>query len=63
MEIVELLKQQKEQKIKSQALTRREAAFLLECVKNSTFRGQDLETVYNLVIKLQDIYVSPLEEQ
>ena len=61
MEITELLKQQKQQKIQWQRLSRKEAALLLDCVKNSTFRGQDLETIYNLVLKLQDIYVTTEE--
>lgn len=63
MEITELLKQQKEEKAKAQKLTKTETAMLLNCLKNSTFRGQDLEAVYNLVLKLQDIYVTVSQEE
>lgn len=37
-------------------LTKQEIEFLLTLVKNSTFKGDMIEIVYNTVYKLQDQY-------
>ncbi len=37
-------------------LTKEEIEFLLVLIKNSTFKGDMIEVVYNLVIKLQTRY-------
>ncbi len=36
----------------------REVEFVLLLIKNSQFRGEDIEFLYNLVLKLQKIYLS-----
>ena len=33
-----------------------EVALILNLIKNSPFKGGDIETIYNLVIKLQNQY-------
>jgi len=33
-----------------------EVALILNLIKNSPFKGRDIETIYNLVIKLQNQY-------
>jgi hypothetical protein len=42
----------------SSILTKEELALLFSLIKNSNFKGSDIELVYNLVIKLQDMYVA-----
>jgi len=37
-------------------LTPREYEFLFGLIKNSTFKGEDLETLYNITVKLQAQY-------
>ena len=39
-------------------LTASEIEFLLVLIKNSSFKGEHLESIYNIVLKLQDQYVS-----
>ena len=39
-------------------LIQQEIEYLLELIKNSMFRGEQLETIYNIVYKLQQQYVS-----
>jgi hypothetical protein len=39
-------------------LTREEIEVILITIKDSTFRGEHVEKVYNLVLKLQQYYVS-----
>lgn len=39
-------------------LTGEELEFLFNIIKNSKFDGKDLELVYNLVLKLQNQYLS-----
>ena len=39
-------------------LIQQEIEYLLELVKNSMFKGEQLETVYNIVYKLQQQYLS-----
>ena len=38
-------------------LTLREIEILLSLIKRSTFLGEDLESLYNMVIKLQNQYI------
>jgi hypothetical protein len=40
------------------ALTKQEIEFLLLLIKQSSFQGESLESLYNLVLKLQQQYVS-----
>lgn len=40
------------------ALTKEEIEFLLMLIKQSTFQGESLENLYNLVLKLQQQYLS-----
>lgn len=39
-------------------LTKKELEVLLNMVKESTFKGVDIEPTYNMVIKLQDQYTN-----
>ena len=39
------------------ALSKKEIEWLLNLIKDSTFRGVDLEQVYNAVYKLQQQYI------
>jgi hypothetical protein len=39
-------------------LIQQEIEYLLELIKNSMFKGEQLETIYNIVYKLQQQYVS-----
>ena len=50
-----------ENKKKSQSdsqLNELEIATLLSLIKQSSFNGSDIETIYNLVLKLQQQYVN-----
>ena len=38
------------------SLDNNEIALILNLIKNSPFKGKDIETIYNLVIKLQNQY-------
>jgi hypothetical protein len=38
-------------------LTLREIEILLSLIRRSTFLGEDLESLYNMVIKLQNQYI------
>ena len=40
------------------ALTKQELEFLLVLIKQSSFQGESLESLYNLVLKLQQQYLS-----
>jgi hypothetical protein len=40
------------------ALTKQEIEFLLILIKQSSFQGESLESLYNLVLKLQQQYLS-----
>ena len=40
------------------ALTKQEIEFLLLLIKQSSFQGESLESLYNLVLKLQQQYLS-----
>lgn len=39
-------------------LSKRETEFLLHLIKNSQFKGEDVELLYNLVLKVQKIYIN-----
>jgi hypothetical protein len=39
-------------------LTKDELHFLLELIKRSSFQGESLEGLYNLVLKLQNQFIS-----
>jgi len=39
-------------------LTKEEIQFLVELIKRSSFQGDSLESLYNLVLKLQNQYLS-----
>ena len=39
-------------------LTKEEIEYLLMCMSNGMFRGQDVEILFNLVLKLQQMYLS-----
>jgi len=38
-------------------LNARELEFLLLLIKSCTFRGEDIELIYNIVLKLQEQYI------
>lgn len=46
------------QKSNFDQLTKEEIQFLIELIKRSSFQGESLEGLYNLVLKLQNQYVS-----
>jgi hypothetical protein len=45
-------------KIDHNQLSKEEIQFLLELIKRSSFQGESLEGLYNLVLKLQNQFVS-----
>jgi len=38
-------------------LSKEEIQFLIELIKRSSFQGESLESLYNLVLKLQNQYI------
>jgi hypothetical protein len=38
-------------------LNKRETEFLLQTIRNSQFKGEDIEVLYNLVLKVQKLYI------
>lgn len=40
------------------SLDKGETEFLLRLIKNSQFRGEDIELLYNLILKIQKVYIS-----
>ena len=38
-------------------LSKRETEFLLQTIRNSQFKGEDIEVLYNLVLKVQKLYI------
>jgi hypothetical protein len=38
-------------------LSKRETEFLLQTIRNSQFKGEDVEVLYNLVLKVQKLYI------
>lgn len=45
-------------KVDPTQLTKEEIQFILELIKRSSFQGESLEGLYNLVLKLQNQFVS-----
>jgi hypothetical protein len=44
-------------------LTVREYEFLFSLIRNSTFKGEQLEFLYNLTLKLQEQYLNVKESE
>jgi hypothetical protein len=44
-------------------LNSREYEFLFSLIKNSTFKGEQLEFLYNLTLKLQEQYLNVKEHE
>jgi len=40
------------------SLDKQELSIILNLIKETTFKGEDIETMYNLILKLQDQYFS-----
>lgn len=40
-----------------------EIRIILEGIQNSTYKGKDIEMMYNLVLKLQDLYQRSLNDK
>jgi hypothetical protein len=53
-----LLDKVKQQQKVPNSLDAIEIEFILSLIKNSEFKGENLEIVYNTVIKLQDQYLA-----
>jgi hypothetical protein len=49
--------EKKQQPLSSNQLSAKEIEVLLSMVKRTTFLGEDIEPLYNLVIKLQNQYI------
>ena len=43
-------------KLPKDSLDKTEITIILNLIKNTTFKGDNLETMYNLVVKLQNQY-------
>jgi hypothetical protein len=50
-----------EQPLSSNQLTDKEIEVLLSMIKRTTFIGEDIEPLYNLVIKLQNQYTEQIK--
>jgi hypothetical protein len=53
--------QAQNQPLSSNQLTTKEIEILLSMVKRTTFLGEDIEPLYNLVIKLQNQYTEQIK--
>ena len=53
-----LKKQPKQTKIEfpKNGLDKQELSIILNLIKETSFKGEDIETMYNLILKLQDQY-------
>jgi len=40
-----------------------EIKIILEGIQNTTYKGKDIEMMYNLVLKLQDLYTKSLDNK
>tara|TARA_B110000483_G_C17784158_1_gene384880 strand:+ start:266 stop:475 length:210 start_codon:yes stop_codon:yes gene_type:complete len=40
-----------------------EIKILIEGIQNTTFKGKDIEMIYNLCLKLQDLYTKSLDNK
>jgi len=51
-------KQPKQTKIEfpKNSLDKQELSIILNLIKETSFKGEDIETMYNLILKLQDQY-------
>jgi hypothetical protein len=49
--------EKKQQPLSSNQLTAKEVEVLLSMIKRTTFLGEDIEPLYNLVVKLQNQYI------
>lgn len=51
-------KQSKQTKIEfpKNSLDKQELSIILNLIKETSFKGEDIETMYNLILKLQDQY-------
>lgn len=47
-----------EKSIDTNQLDKKEIEFVLLLIKQSTFKGEDVEAVYNAVLKLQNQYIN-----
>jgi hypothetical protein len=56
--ITKIIGQQSQSTVDPNALTKQELEFLLVLIKQSSFQGESLESLYNLVLKLQQQYLS-----
>ena len=56
--INKIIGQQSQSTVDPNALTKQEIEFLLVLIKQSSFQGESLESLYNLVLKLQQQYLS-----
>jgi hypothetical protein len=56
--ITKIIGQQSQSTVDPNALTNQELEFLLMLIKQSSFQGESLESLYNLVLKLQQQYLS-----
>ena len=56
MSIIDRLKSQSKPELASQ-LTKQEIEFLLMILKDVAVRGDQVETFYNIILKLQDQYL------
>jgi hypothetical protein len=56
--ITKIIGQQSQSTADPNALTKQELEFLLVLIKQSSFQGESLENLYNLVLKLQQQYLS-----
>ena len=56
--INKIIGQQSQSTVDLNALTKQEIEFLLILIKQSSFQGESLESLYNLVLKLQQQYLS-----
>ena len=56
--ITKIIGQSTEPKINPNALNKQEIELLINLIKQSHFQGDSLENLYNLVLKLQQQYMS-----
>jgi hypothetical protein len=40
-----------------------EIKIILQGIQNTTFKGKDIEMMYNLILKLQDLYTRSLDNK
>lgn len=54
----EVLKAENPQLLSQNSLDKKEITIILNLIKGTTFKGDNLETMYNLVLKLQNQYTN-----